>query len=109
MVPEKVTVVPVFSLLRFKVVEDGTAKLERTIAVQEAVAEATSDAAVTVHVPVLLDPLAVVVLVEVVEVVFVVEVDVVFVVVVDVVFVEVVEVDVVFVEVVDAADGKHCE
>jgi hypothetical protein len=39
--PANVTVVPVLSLLRFNVVEVGTAKLESTIDVQEAVAEAT--------------------------------------------------------------------
>lgn len=39
--PAKVTVVPVLSLLRFSVVEVGTARLESTIAVQDAVAEAT--------------------------------------------------------------------
>ena len=103
--PENVTVVPCFNLLRLSVVEDGTAKLERTIDVQDAVAEATCETVVTVQVPpVLLDPLVVVVFVDVavvlVEVVVLVFVDV-------VVFVEVhdvlVEVD------VDAADGTHCK
>jgi len=103
--PAKVTVVPVLSLLRFNVVEDGTAKLERTMAVQEAVAEATCPIAVTVHAV----PLLAVVVVTV-DVVFVaVLVDVVFVVVVDVVFVVVVVDFVVVVAVVVPVDGMHWE
>lgn len=48
-VPAKTTVVPVFSLDKFKAVDEGTAIFDRVSVAQEAVAAATLAKAVTVH------------------------------------------------------------
>jgi len=112
--PSKVTVVPVLSLLRFSVVELGTAKFEITIDVQDAVAEETCAIAVTVHAVPLGALVVVVVVLDFVVVVVdfvVVVLDFVVVVLDFVVLVldEVFDVVVAVVVGVVTADGTHCE